>query len=148
MSPLPTMPPHYAAYPHSPGTFASPGMMANMGFSPQGRRPGGPPPHTPGRHDHMPYMPPPQGYDAHSPARHLPPSRVEQRRNPDGSMSIQIGGRQGGGPGGGGPPFGGEVSRMPGADDMAEVSGMMNDNAYGENDDANHASGEQNEKAE
>ena len=128
MSPLPTMPPHYPPYPHSPGAFASPGMMANMGFSPQGRRPGGS--HgTPGRHDHMPYMPPPQGYDPHSPPRHMPPSRVEQRRNPDGSMSIQIGGGQSGA--GRGPPFGGEVSRMPGADDMAEVSGMMNEGGYG-----------------
>ena len=136
MSPMPSMPPHYGHYPHSPGTFASPGMMANMGFSPQGRRPGGPP-GTPGRHEHMPYMPPHPGYDAHSPPRHPPPSRVEQRRNPDGSMSIQIGGQGGtqrGAPGG--PPFGGEVSRMPGADEMAEVSGMINEGGYGEGEDA------------
>ena len=58
----------------------------------------------------MPYMPPPQGYDP-PPSELSPPpsqqkgtgrdsnsapvpsgnSRVEQRRNPDGSMSIQIG---------------------------------------------------------
>jgi hypothetical protein len=135
MSPLPTMPPHYAPYPHSPGTFASPGMMPNMGFSPHGRRP---PPGTPGRHEHMPYMPPPQAYDTSSPGRQLPPSRVEQRRNPDGSMSIQIGGR---GPEEAGPPFGGEVSRMPGADVMAEVSGMMNDNAYGEGEESSPPEG-------
>lgn len=141
MSPLPTMPHHYPPYPHSPGTFASPGMMANMGFSPQGRRP---PPATPGRHEHMPYMPPPQGYDAQSPARHLPPSRVEQRRNPDGSMSIQIGGRSNSGAGG--PSFGGEVSRMPGADEMAEVSGMMNDGGYGDNEESSPGGGQE-EKA-
>lgn len=166
MSPLPSMPHHYAPYPHSPGTFASPGMMANMGFSPQ-RRPGGPP-GTPGRHEHMPYMPPPQGYDPHSPPRHPPPpppSRVEQRRNPDGSMSIQIGGQGGNGGGGaqgsggggggtqrggtGGPPFGGEVSRMPGADEMAEVSGMINEGGgYGEGEGAEHPSGEQEGKAD
>jgi hypothetical protein len=183
MSPLPSMPPHYAAYPHSPGAFASPGMMP---FSPQGQRRGGagggapaPAPHgTPGRHD-MPYMPPPpqgggggSGYDAQTPPRHLPPSRVEQRRNPDGSMSIQIGGggdpasasAGGGDPAGtnpdnggddgaapapGGPPFGGEDARMPGADEMAEVSGMMNEStAYGEGGEAAVASAASQDKAE
>lgn len=142
MSPLPSMPPHYAAYPHSPGTFASPGMMGYSSPQRRGASGGGPAPPPPqhgspprGGHD-MPYMPPPPaaGYEAHSPPRQIPPSRVEQRRNPDGSMSIQIGGRSGASSGApapaGGPPFGGDVSRMPGADEMAEVSGMMNDNAY------------------
>lgn len=89
MSPLPSVPPHHYGHPYqqSPGQFGSPGMM-NMGFSP--RRQG-----TPGRHEPpMPYMPGPQ-YEGQSPGprTHMPPSsRVEQRRNPDGSMSISIGG--------------------------------------------------------
>ena len=101
MSPLPTMPHHH----HSPGGFGSPGMMPNMSFpSPsQGRRgppPGGPPPPpgegTPGRGPddgrHLPYIPPEGGADAAAPGDS---SRVEQRRNPDGSTSISIGGNRG-----------------------------------------------------
>lgn len=135
MSPLPTMPHHYPhPYPHSPGTFASPGMMS---FSPQGRRPHG----TPGRHEHpMPYMPPAQAYDAQSPGRAGTSSRVEQRRNPDGSISIAIGGRSGAGRGS---SFGGEASRMPaeGSDEQDEM--IMNENNYeGPADEA-----EQEEKA-
>ena len=53
----------------------------------------------------MPYMPPPHGYDQRAaaaagpaPAAAAAPAggRVEQRRNPDGSTSIQIGGGDGG----------------------------------------------------
>lgn len=96
MSPLPTMPHHH--YPHhmqSPGGgFGSPGMMPHMYPSPARGMHG-----TPGRH--MPYMPPPHAYEQQSP----PPGRgrVEQRRNPDGSMSIQIGG--------GGSSFGGQTGQ-------------------------------------
>ena len=60
-------------------------------------------------------------------------------------MSIQIGGGRDAQGGAGGPPFGGEVSRMPGADEMAEVSGMMNDGAYGEGD---ATAGDREEKAD
>ena len=78
----------------SPG-FGSPGMIPGLGFpSPARGRGGG----TPGREGAMPYFPG-HGYEHGSPAqRGQPPmnSRVEQRRNPDGSMSIQIGGQQGG----------------------------------------------------
>lgn len=51
----------------------------------------------------MPYMPPPQAYDGQgSPqAGGVPGSRVEHRRNADGSMSISIGGGSGNGNGGG-----------------------------------------------
>lgn len=99
MSPLPTMPHHHHHHHHpmqSPG-FGSPGMM---NFPSPGPMRGGP--HggggTPGRHPHnsnMPYMPPPQAYDPISPVDRSGNSnnnRVEQRRNPDGSVSIQIGG--------------------------------------------------------
>ena len=68
-------------YPHpmqSPG-YGSPAMMP-YGSPPRGY----PPPGTPGR---MPFMPPQQAYEQNSPARN-----VQQRRNPDGSTSIQIGG--------------------------------------------------------
>jgi hypothetical protein len=70
-------------------------------------------------------------------------SRVEQRRNPDGSMSIQIGGRGGGGAGGGGPPpqFGGDARGMAGGGGggdeqvhMSDVNNLLleNDNGYAE----------------
>ena len=121
MSPLPSMPHHHHGM-ASPGGFASPGMMPGMGFpSPSHRAPRG----TPGR---MPYMPPSQAYDAtQSPPQNPPASRVEQRRNPDGSMSISIGG-------GAGPSFGGEA-RMPGAEEQDEVSGLLLENENGYNDD-------------
>jgi hypothetical protein len=104
MSPMPAM-----GHPHhhmqSPGTFGSPGMMHTMGYpSPQhARRPAAAPGvmDTPGRTraeqvgGTLPYIPPPQAYDAQtSPAARSQPNhqhRVEQRRNPDGSMSISIG---------------------------------------------------------
>lgn len=96
MSPLPTMPHHH----HSPGGFGSPGMMPFPG-SPHGRRPPPGPPTgegTPGRQPEdgqMPYMPESgeQGEGAPAPVSgDGDNSRVEQRQNPDGSMSISIGG--------------------------------------------------------
>jgi hypothetical protein len=82
MSPLPTMP-HHHHHPMQSPNFGSPGMMAFPSPGPPMR--GG----TPGRH--MPYMPP--QYEP-SPDRRV----VEQRRNPDGSTSIQIGGHSAGEP--------------------------------------------------
>jgi len=146
MSPLPNMPPppHHHHHHHHPGMqspgFGSPGMMHNMGYpSPQGRRG----PHgTPGRPDGapMPYMPPPQGYDQLSPQhRGGPPhphnSRVEQRRNPDGSMSIQIGGRDTGGS-----SFGGDGRP---AEDMNDVSNLLNEDESGYNDHHNEQQGDE-----
>ena len=118
MSPLPTMPHHQQHHPHhgmghhpmqSPN-FGSPGMMAFPspgpmrsnnavgGVSSTNNTPGRPP-------QHMPYMPSSQVYDQSSPDRGGGGggNRVEQRRNPDGSTSIQIGGHAGrssGNPGG------------------------------------------------
>ena len=55
---------------------------------------------TPGRQPpgpgQLPYIPPSQAYDGQAPQG--PGSRVEQRRHPDGSMSISIGGGEGGPP--------------------------------------------------
>lgn len=122
MSPLPSMPhhQHHQYAPMQSPHFGSPTMMTHphhqpYGYpSPQRRGPHG----TTSRHEGgMPYMPPAQGYDASPPSRHPPP--VQQRRNPDGSMSISIGGRSGQQQGG--PPFGGEVR----GDD---ISNMMMDN--------------------
>lgn len=134
MSPLPTMPHHH----HSPGGFGSPGMMPNMSFpsSPQGhRRPPGPPgvapeQGTPGRrpeeeHPH-PYIPPEGGPEGGPPPPPGDNSRVEQRRNPDGSMSISIGGNREG-----------EPSYQQGAEgdpnvNISDVSHLLlNENDYG-----------------
>jgi len=150
MSPLPM--PHHHGGMASPGGFGSPGMMQFPSPS-RGRAPHA----TPVRHGgSMPYMPAPQAYDSqHSPSSgahhpHQPPgglhaSRVEQRRNPDGSMSISIGGH-----GGTGPSFGGEA-RMPGSGDeqvhMNEVSGLLLDNENGYNDDDQEGE-DQDEKSE
>lgn len=131
MSPLPSVPPHHYGhpYPQSPGTFVSPGLM-NMGFSPRRHA-------TPGRHDpSMPYMPGPHGYDGRSPdpsgtrGSHGQPSssRVEQRRNPDGSVSISIGGSNTNGP-----PFGGEGQSADGEDDEANMM-MENQDDDGDGD--------------
>jgi hypothetical protein len=149
MSPLPTMPHHQHHHMpmQSPG-FGSPGMMPHLGYPSPGRRPMG----TPGRGpEGMPYFPGPHAYDHASPAQRgqLPMpmnSRVEQRRNPDGSMSIQIGGRGGGGVGGGGggggppPQFGGDARGMAGGGGgeeqvhMSDVNNLLleNDNGYAE----------------
>lgn len=107
MSPIPGQ---YHPHMQSPGGFGSPGMVPGMGYpSPQNRRgPGGLPgvmetsgrPSTSG--GAMSYIPPAQGYDNHgsSPTMYQEQgganSRVEQRRHPDGSMSISIGGGNGG----------------------------------------------------
>jgi hypothetical protein len=85
--PMSPMPMGYPQHHHmqSPGGFGSPGMYP----SPQHAR--GPP----GTPQGMPYMPPSQAYDQSGspPGYHQPPpGRVEQRRHPDGSMSISIGG--------------------------------------------------------
>jgi hypothetical protein len=101
MSPLPTMQHHH----HSPGGFGSPGMMPNISFpspsrgSRSRRLPSGPGgalgpsgDETPQRDEQqpLPYMPPERGSEV--PISGGEGSRVEQRRNPDGSMSISIGG--------------------------------------------------------
>lgn len=158
MSPLPTMPPQHHHFPmQSPG-FGSPGMQMGMGFPSPGRR------HlTPGRGpEGMPYFPAAQMYEQPSPGpRGQPPmnSRVEQRRNPDGSMSIQIGGQLGGQPlqpqqlggqqlqqqqlGGqqaGGAPFVGGTQQQ---GHMGDVSNMLleqNDGGYAEQQAAAGAS--------
>jgi hypothetical protein len=68
-------------------------------------------------------------------------SRVEQRRNPDGSMSIQIGGRGGGGGSGapGPPQYAADPrdARMAGGEEqvhMSDVNNLLleNDNGYPE----------------
>jgi len=107
MSPMPPMGGHHQHAVQSPGGFAagSPGgMMPGMGFaSPQHhRRSDGPGVmETPGRQPHgpgqLPYIPPSQTYDGQVPPQGSG-SRVEQRRHPDGSMSISIGGGEGGPP--------------------------------------------------
>ena len=121
MSPLPSMPPHHHPAMPSPSGFGSPGMMPFP--SPSHR--GGHPPGTPSRPGAVPYMPPAPTYDPQSPAhqRGQDASRVEQRRNPDGSMSISIGG-----PGGAGSSFGGEA-RVQGTEGMNEVSGLFENEA-------------------
>jgi len=107
MSPMPPMGGHHHQAVQSPGGFAagSPGgMMPGMGFaSPQHPRrgdgsgvletPGRQPPGPPG---HLPYIPPSQAYDGQQ--HQGGGSRVEQRRHPDGSMSISIGGGEVGAP--------------------------------------------------
>lgn len=112
MSPLPSLPHHHHPPYHpmqSPGGFGSPGMMPGMGYpSPHRRGPA-----TPGRSDVMPYMPPPQAYDQSSPGQRPPQNRVEQRRNPDGSMSIQIGGQASGRA-----PFGGDTRTQESESDL------------------------------
>lgn len=108
MSPMPPMGGHHHHHHHhpgvqSPGGFAagSPGgMMPGMGFaSPQHPR-RGEVMETPGRQPpgpgHLPYIPPSQAYDGQPPQGGG--SRVEQRRHPDGSMSISIGGGEAGAP--------------------------------------------------
>lgn len=99
MSPMPQIMGGHHPHMQSPGGFGSPGMMPGMGYpSPQHARrgPGGPPgametPGRPGPGGNMPYMPPSQSYEHQGSG-----SRVEQRRNADGSMSISIGGGSGG----------------------------------------------------
>lgn len=127
MSPMPPMGSHHH-HPHhhpmqSPGGYGpgSPGgMMPNMGFpSPQhARRPEGGAPgvlETPGRPTaggggaQLPYIPPHQAYDGQERG-----SRVEQRRHPDGSMSISIGGGEGGA------SYGGE-----GGEQGAEIADLL-----------------------
>lgn len=92
--PMSPMPPMGAQHPmQSPEGYAaataSPGMGPNVGYpSPQPASQTGVI-ETPGRSDSapLPYIPGQQGYDAQS--------RVAQRRHPDGSMSISIGGETG-----------------------------------------------------
>lgn len=111
MSPMPPMggghhppppPPHLGV--QSPGGYVtgSPGgMMPGMGFAspPHPRRSEQGVLETPGRPPQgagqLPYIPPSQAYDGSQAASQN--SRVEQRRHPDGSMSISIGGGEGGG---------------------------------------------------
>ena len=111
MSPLPTMPPHHHQM-QSPG-YGSPGMMPMSFPSPSQQQRGKPTSgeSTPGRHQEggLPYIPPQQAYDGENQGSgeggsegkadggDAASSRVEQRRNPDGSMSISIGGQQQGG---------------------------------------------------
>lgn len=135
MSPLPTMPHHH----HSPGGFGSPGMMPTMSFPSPGqqgqpRRPADAPAQsegTPGREGGapLPYMPPDGAGQDGTPAP--PPEgeqqgRVEQRRNPDGSMSISIGGN-GNRSDGESAPYG----QQPADGDMSDVHMLLNENDYG-----------------
>lgn len=123
MSPMPPMGAHHH-HMQSPGGFgvASPGgMMPGMGFpSPQHARRPDASGETPGRGapgqggQQLPYIPPSQAYESH--AQGHPSSRVEQRRHPDGSMSISIGGGEAGGP-----SFGGET----GMTDGGEISDLL-----------------------
>ncbi|CAB9508962.1 expressed unknown protein [Seminavis robusta] len=130
MSPLPTMPHHH----HSPGGFGSPGMHMSFPSPSQGgqRRPpsaneGPPDPEgieTPRREGQqpLPYIPP-EGEDGGGDA-----SRVEQRRNPDGSMSISIGGNRGDGD----PAAyqqGGEGESSVNISDVSHL--LLNENDYG-----------------
>lgn len=101
MSPMP-MGGHHS-HMQSPGGFGSPGMMHGMGYPSPHRRSGGSSGvmETPGRSGpggNMPYMPPSNSYENQGSPGSYPQSgggsgsRVEQRRHPDGSMSISIGG--------------------------------------------------------
>jgi hypothetical protein len=136
MSPMPPMGGHHHHHHpmQSPGGYAggSPGgMMPNMGFpSPQhARRPEAAGPgvlETPGRQaashggggSQLPYIPPSQAYDSQAQG-----SRVEQRRHPDGSLSISIGGGEAGAA-----AYGGETGEQGG-----EISDLLlyNDNEAG-----------------
>lgn len=127
--------------PHQP--MPSPGFPnINFPSPPNPRRSGAAPApgvsETPGRTGGaaqlpLSFIPPNQQFvGTNSPARsqlHLPQhsSQVEQRRHPDGSMTISIGGR-------GGPPFGGEVPPSPdesnGAVNMSDMSHLL---LYGDN---------------
>lgn len=130
MSPLPTMPHHHHHHGMtSPGGFGSPGMMPYP--SPRSRSLLNTPSRPPGPNS-MPYMPPPQAYDHHSPDRGQSLSRVEQRRNPDGSMSISIGGGRGG-------------ERSYGGDGRG---GLMLENESGYNDDSQGDGDNQEDKSE
>ncbi|GAX20439.1 hypothetical protein FisN_22Hh005 [Fistulifera solaris] len=134
MSPLPTMPHHHHHHGMaSPGGFGSPGMMPYP--SPRSRSLMNTPSRPPGPNS-MPYMPPPQHYDHHSPDRGQHASRVEQRRNPDGSMSISIGG---------GRP--GERSYA-GDTRGAEVGGLLLESENGYNDDSQGDGDNQEDKSE
>jgi hypothetical protein len=147
MSPMPGMGGHHAVM-QSPGAFgaASPGGMPHMGFpSPQhARRPeAGDTPGRSGPGQQLPYIPPTQAYDsrvAGSPnagqqggdqqyAQHGASSRVEQRRHPDGSMSISIGGGEAGGS-----SFGGETG-MPDSNEISDLL-IYNDGGEGQGDGA------------
>jgi hypothetical protein len=134
MSPMPSM---VHPHPHamqSPGAYGSPGMMAGMFPSPQqytSRRSVAAAPgamETPGRQraeqgaPPLPFIPPAQAYDARatSPTDHMQhqhhSSRVAQRSNPDGSMSISIGAN-----GAEGSSFDGE-SRLPGPEEPSSMN--------------------------
>lgn len=142
MSPLPNMPHHH----HSPG-YGSPGMMPNMSFpSPGQRRPPPPPPGegTPGRHPEegqhpLPYIPPEGANDPPAPAPGGD-SRVEQRRNPDGSMSISIGGNV---RGEGEPPYQQGNEGEAGISDVSHL--LLNENDYGGDGDNGEQSAEKSE---
>ena len=95
----------------------------------------------------LPFIPPAQSYDGQaSPAavgrnqmssqHHSASSRVEHRRNPDGSMSISIGSRGGGSAGGS--SFGGET-RLPSNEEqssmnISDVSHLLLNSDNGEGD--------------
>jgi len=162
MSPLPTVPPHHPMVQSPGGGFASPGMMTNITFpspsqtrrsggtshggleTPRGRDEGG----SGAQSQMLPFIPPSQTYDGHTspPPRgqmHLAQhsSRVEQRRNPDGSMSISIGGR-----GSGGTSFGGEA-RLQGGEEQSSVniSDVSHLLLYSDNGDGEGDTGERQE---
>lgn len=119
MSPMPHMGHHHGM--QSPGGYpgGSPGGMMGFGSPQHARRPdpaAGPgvleTPGRPAAGSQLPFIPPTQAYEGHGPPG---PSRVEHRRHPDGSMSISIGGGEGGDPAYGaeaGAQEGGEMSDM------------------------------------
>lgn len=120
MSPMPSM---VHPHPHamqSPGAYGSPGMMVGMFPSPQQytRRPAAAAPgamETPDRQRAeqggapLPFIPPDHMQHHHS-------TRVAQRSNPDGSMSISIGAN-----GAEGSSFDGE-SRLPSAEEATSMN--------------------------
>jgi hypothetical protein len=89
-------------------------------------------------------MPPPQAYDSVSPERGggNGNNRVEQRRNPDGSTSIQIGGHRNSGPATGAAGGSGESPVTRGNSTAAGNSDLMLDNEnneYGEDAEADES---------
>lgn len=166
MSPLPTVPTHQSM--QSPGAFATSNMIPNITFpSPSHPRRSA---DTAGHRDTenprvrtnhsiggggqaqlLPFIPPSQEYDGQTPSPsmdqiHLSQhsSRVEQRRNPDGSMSISIGGRSTGGS-----SFGGETrlhqpSEEQSSVNISDVSHLLlyNDNEGDESEPVTHPNSE------
>lgn len=146
MSPLPTSGPLHPSM-ASPATFTSPSIMPNIAFPspPTARRPPGGPGSLEvprgARSQPQAFVPTSQQFGTgDSPTTgsqlHMPQSSpsVEQRRHPDGSMTISIGRKAAGGPtygeAGEGPPSPDTSASNAGNVNLSDVSQML---LYGEN---------------